>query len=233
MPAKLGPSPSPAEVAVELPFTIVFEPPSHAELRAGLRMRGTWVAGLLVVLAIGVALLLWNVTRADARGSTASVPLQLLSQPAGAEVWVDGRAHGQTPVDVLVDPGAHDVLLRAPDVVDGQYAVQVGATGGALDALLWHRQPLVRRLRPTLPGAVLSDVRMLADGELALAIALPVDGQLQAWRLEPRSGAVQPLLTDGAATRLSVTADGQRVALLGYEVGPAPARPGRGDMETP
>ena len=52
---------------MELPFTVVFEPPSQKELRAALRMRGTWVAGLIVVLAIGTAVLLWTVSRADGK----------------------------------------------------------------------------------------------------------------------------------------------------------------------
>jgi len=205
---------------VELPFTIVFEPPSHAELRDVLRMRGTWAAGLLVVLAIGTGLLVWHVARVDAVAAGVEVPLQLGSEPPGARVRLDGRDRGQTPLDVLVEPGVHDVRLMAEDAQDGQYAVQVGAQGGALDAVLWRHQPTVRRLRPTLPGASLSDVRVLADGELALSIALPATRQVQVWRLEPQSGALQPLLTDGASTRVAVTLDGQQVAFIGYEVGP-------------
>src|SRR6266478_2327978 len=118
--AMLEPSRSSAEVAMELPFTVVFEPPSQEELRAVLRMRGPWVAGLIVVLAIGTTVLLWNVTRADAVSSGAVVPLQLASQPAGAEIWLDGRARGPTPLDALVDPGAHTVLLKSPDTLDSQ-----------------------------------------------------------------------------------------------------------------
>src|SRR5216683_5499233 len=128
----LGPSRSPAEVAVELPFTIVFEPPSQEELRAVLRMRGTWVAGLIVVLAIGTAALLWNVARADAVDGGAVVPLQLASQPAGAGISLDGRERGQTPLDVLVDPGVHNVLFKTPGTLDSQYAVKVGAGGASL-----------------------------------------------------------------------------------------------------
>lgn len=206
---------------MELPFTVVFEPPSQAELRAVLRMRGTWAGGLLVVLAIGTAVVIWNVRRAEAVGGSTSVALQLASQPLGARVWVDGREQGQTPLDVLVEPGTHNVLLKAPDLVDGQYALQVGADGAALDAILWHRQPTLRRLRPTLPGAALTDVRLLSTGALALSIAFPTGRQVQAWRLEPRSGAVEPVLIDAAGTRLALTPDGARVALLGYELGPA------------
>src|SRR5260221_5102199 len=142
---------SPAKVAMELPFTVVFEPPRQDELRAVLRMRGPWVAGLIVVLAIGTSVLLWNVKRADAVSGGAVVPLQLASQPAGAEIWLDGRERGTTPLDALVDPGVHTVLLKSPDTLDSQYSVPVGADGAALDAVLWRRQPTLRRLRPTLP----------------------------------------------------------------------------------
>src|SRR5216683_890935 len=218
----LGLSRSPAEVAMELPFTVVFEPPSQEELRDVLRMRGTWVAGLIVVLAIGTAVLLWNVARADAVGTGTVVPLQLASQPAGARIWLDGRERGRTPLDIPVDPGVHNVLLKSPDTLDSMYAVQVGAEGASLDAVLWRRQPTLRRLRPTLPGAVLSDVRLLSSGELALSVTLPAGRQVEAWRIEPRSGALRPLLTDAAGTRLAVTPDGQQVAFIGYEVGPAP-----------
>jgi hypothetical protein len=207
---------------MELPFTLVFEPPSQEELRDVLRMRGTWVAGLIVVLAIGTGVLLWNVARADAVGSATVVPLQLASQPAGAGIWLDGRERGRTPLDVLVDPGVHNVLLKSPDTLDSTYAVQVGAEGASLDAVLWRRQPTLRRLRPTLPGAVLSDVRLLSSGELALSVTLPAGRQVQAWRMEPRSGALRPLLTDATGTRLAVTPDGQHVAFAGYEIGPAP-----------
>src|SRR5260370_1353047 len=183
---------SPAEVAVELPFTIVFEPPSQEELRDALRMRGTWVAGLIVVLAIGTAIVLWSVGRADAVGGGAPVPLQLASQPPGAGVWLDGRERGRTPLELLVDPGAHNVLLKTPDTLDAQYAMQVGANGAALDAVLWRHQPTLKRLRPTLPGAVLADVRLLSSGELALSIPLPASRQIQAWPLKPRGAAPRP-----------------------------------------
>src|SRR5438034_361334 len=110
---------------MELPFIVVFEPPSQEELRDVLRMRGTWVAGLIVVLAIGTGLLLW-------------------------------------------------------------------------------------------------DVRLLSGGDLALMIALPGGQEVQAWRVEPRTGALRPVLSDAMGTRLAVAPDGLQVAFVGYEVGPVP-----------
>jgi len=57
------------------------------------------------VLAIGTALLLLTVGRADAGSDVASVPLQLGSEPPGAGVWLDGHDRGRTPLEVLVAPG--------------------------------------------------------------------------------------------------------------------------------
>jgi hypothetical protein len=121
---------------VELPFTIVFEPPSQKELRAILRMRGIWVAGLIVALAIGTLVVVAGVGRADAVASIGPAPLELTSRPAGAQVWLDGRELGRTPLSLLVEPGAHSVQLKAADALDAQYTLQVGTEGAALDVRL-------------------------------------------------------------------------------------------------
>jgi hypothetical protein len=205
---------------MELPFTVVFEPPSRAELRAGLRVRRTWVAGVLVALAIGTPVLVATVGHTDAAASGVSAPLTLTSRPVGAGVWLDGRERGLTPLDDQVEPGPHRVRLTAPAALDSQYVVQVGDAPAALDAVLWRSQPKLARLRPSLPGATLADVRLLGDGALALSIGLPPGHQMQAWRLQPRSGALEPVLTGVTGTRLSVASDSQHVAFVGYDVGP-------------
>jgi hypothetical protein len=205
---------------MELPFTVVFEPPSRAELRALLRMRRTWVAGVLVALAIGTPVLIATVGHTEAAASGVGVPLEVTSRPTGAGVWVDGRERGRTPLEVQVEPGTHRVLLKAHDAQDGQYAVQVGGQPAALAAVLWRSQPTLAHVRPSLPGAALADVRLLADGELALSVSLPPGHQMQAWRLDPQSGVLEPLLTDVTSTRLSVAPDGEHVAFVGYDVGP-------------
>jgi hypothetical protein len=205
---------------VELPFIVVFEPPSRAELRAVMRMRRTWLAGALAVLAIGTVGVALGVGRAEAVTNSPAVPLDLTSRPAGARVWLDGRERGSTPLDVLVEPGVHNVLLKAADAIDGQYTLNVGAEPALLNARLWRRQASLTRLRPTLPGAVLSNVQLLADGSLALVVGVPPGRQLQAWRLDPETGGVAPILRDAVGTRLAVAADGRRTALVGFDVGP-------------
>ena len=210
---------------MELPFTVVFEAPSQEELRDVLRMRRTWAAGLIVALALGAAYLLAGVSRADARQSGAAVPLALTSRPLGAAVWLDGHERGRTPLQLVVEPGAHSVVLKAPDgrdAMDGRYALQVTRDAAALDAVLWRRQPSLTRLRPALPGAMLGDARLLDDGQIGLTIALPPGRQLQAWRLDPRTGGLESVLTDVAGARLAFAPEARGLAYVGTDVGPPP-----------
>ena len=208
---------------MELPFTIVFEPPSRSELRALLRMRGHWAAGLIVALTIGAVYLVANVAHADARAAAGVVSLHVTSTPSGATVWVDGRQQGITPNSVSVEPGLHDVLLKAADGLDGRYSLDVGPRGQTFDAVLWRKAPTVTHLRPTLPGAMLSDVHLLDTGQLGLAIALPPGQQVEAWSLDPRGDAVQLLMDAMPGARLAFAPDGRHLAYLGPEIGPSRA----------
>src|SRR4051794_15979594 len=215
---KLCASRSSVEVAVELPFTIVFEPPSRSELRALLRMRGHWAAGLIVALTIGAMYLVANVARADARAAAGAVSLHVTSTPPGATLWVDGHEHGIAPSTVAVEPGAHDVVLRTADGLENRYVLDVDRGGQRFDAVLWRKAPTVTHLRPTLPGAVLSDVRLLETGELGLAMLLPPGQQMEAWSLDPRSGAVQLIMQATPGAHLAFAPDGRHLAYLGPDV---------------
>lgn len=206
---------------MELPFTIVFEPPSPSELLTLCRLRATWLAAFLLSLAIGSALCVATVGHAHPGRASAVADVEVRARPAGADVWLDGQQLGRSPLSLRVEPGAHSLAFKTPDGVDASYSVQASVDSGVvLDPLLWRRQPSLLRLRPSLPGATLLDARLLSDGQVALAIGLPARHQLQAWRLEPRNGALTPLLMDLPADHLAVAPDGQQVAYLGYEVGP-------------
>jgi hypothetical protein len=179
---------------------------------------------LIVALTIGTAYLLSNVARADAGADGGNVPLQLGSAPSGAAVWLDGHQQGITPVSLSVAPGAHSVLLKASNAIDAQYALNVGPGGQTFDAFLWHRVARVTHLRPTLPGATLSDVRLLDSGALGLAVSLPPGRQIEAWSLDPRTGAVQLLMGTMPGAQLAFAADGRHLAFVGSEVGPQQPR---------
>ncbi len=206
---------------MELPFTIVFEPPSRKELRALLRMRGYWVAGLIVALTIGAAYVLSGVARADAGVDGQLAPLSVTSEPGGASVLVDGRQRGVTPVELAITSGTHAVVLKGPGVLDRQYSIDLGPAGAAINSVLWRRQPVVTHLRPALPGAALTDVRFLEDDRVGLSIALPPGQQVQAWRLDPSTGALEAASDRVDGSRLVFSPDGNRLAYLGSEAGPA------------
>jgi PEGA domain len=212
---------------VELPITIVIEPPSLVTLRGGLRCRWLWVSAIVVVLAVAVGLLVLvaNVSRADALATSTSADLRISSRPAGAEAWIDGRAVGQTPAVVGVAPGAHQLQLKAEGAIDAGYALEVQQPGAAFHAALWRRQPELIRVRPALPGASLASARLQSDGQVALALDVGGHGELQAWQLDPITSAQEALPGSLAGGRLAVAPNGQRVATIGTELGPpSPSR---------
>src|SRR5688500_8804680 len=94
--------------SVELPYRLVVEPPTTAEVRALLRSRAGRVYALHV-LAFVVAALAWYVTgpsRAGAVGLDETSPVMVTTRPSGAAVWIDGRERGRTPAALVLAPGA-------------------------------------------------------------------------------------------------------------------------------
>jgi PEGA domain len=212
---------------VELPITVVFEPPSLGELRALLRRRRWWVAATAILaLVIGLVLVVACVSRAEAEATAGSVPLSITSHPAGATILVDGHHRGHAPALLQVAPGRHRVALRSDAAVDADYAVDVTRQGTWLDARLWRREPLLRRLRPSLPGALLDAVYPLDGGRVALVTRSASDAQaeLHAWDLDPVGGRIEPRATALPGSRLALTGDGAQLAYIGRDVGPSAAR---------
>jgi PEGA domain len=205
---------------VELPFVIYFEPPTRADLRAvleGAAARPGWGA-LALVLSVGLVVGgWWTVTSAGAGGGGAGagqvLELVVSSRPPGARITLDGREQGQTPASLLVTAGLHDVGLLAPQALEARYRLRVDVPE-RFEAVLWRHQPVVTRLRPTLPGATLASVDVLDDGRLALGVAVPPDGELEAWLLEPVSGTLERLPLPFGASRLAVAPDATRVAVV-------------------
>jgi len=209
---------------VELPITVVFEPPSQAELRALLRRRRMWVAAAILALAIGVVLVAAGVSQAEAQATASSVALAITSRPPGAAIAIDGRHRGHTPALLTVPAGEHRIALRSQSALDADYTLDATPDGAALDAVLWRRNASVRRLRPSVPGAALEAVSSLADGRLALVMRTTSDSELRVWRLGPFDGTVEPLYAGVPGSRVSLAADGERLAYIGREVGPSASR---------
>jgi hypothetical protein len=175
-----------------------------------------------VILAVSAGAAAFGVgaSRAEALAPGTHPLLAVGSWPDDAEIWLDGRASGRTPVDLAVAAGPHRVQLKAPHAVETEYAIDVDQGGAAFEPLLWRRQPLISRVHSTLPGASLSGVHLLPDGRVSLMLGVGPDQQLQAWQLDVLSGAQAPLLTGAAGSRLSLAADGVTLAYVGREIGP-------------
>src|SRR5581483_10268061 len=97
---------------MQVPFTVVFEPPSRAEVRTLSRSWRFWVrsTAVLVIAAAPLAVMFVGyhlVKQHQIQVATAAVTIT--SAPAGAVVDLDGSQRGQTPLTVAVIPGSHRV----------------------------------------------------------------------------------------------------------------------------
>lgn len=195
---------------MQLPFTIVVEPPTRAELRRVGRFWwvGAIVVGLIVVelaVAILASPLPW-------RQPDPSATLDVQTVPDGATVDLDGRVRGLTPAQLALPPGGHHVTLRRDGYADASYDVTL--SGGQTTSLvtdLWLQSPEVDELRPPFPGAAVASADFLRDGRVVLTVTVGTDGDRQAWLVDGRGGS-QRIGPSTGADGLAVSPDGTRVA---------------------
>jgi hypothetical protein len=212
---------------MQLPVTVVVEPPTRAELA---RLLSTWSGRLLVLLAtvaVGavVAAAVWWLSQPDAPElQPGEAPLRLTSDPPGATVVVDGRPRGRTPLTLGVAPGGRTVVFRRDGSIEERRQLEVGAEGASLHAELWGATPRVTRLRPAFPGAAIVGADFLADGRVALALALPAGDERQLWLLDA-SGGLERVGPPEATGPLAVSPDAAWTAYL--------ARGARGQVASP
>lgn len=136
------------ETAVDRPATEVV-----ARSRPNDRLP-TWVwstgkAAALVVLgaAVGVAALIAYQSRGLA---PAPATLTLQTTPPGAQVSVDGKASGQTPVSMQLVAGTHRVALVAPDGRTRDLDVVLNAGASVVHQIEWADAPASAPVTGTL-----------------------------------------------------------------------------------
>lgn len=184
------------------------------------------VAGMIPPLPLlDRLMLLPNAASAEPRSvDDGPAPLTVRTEPPGAQVVLDGRVRGRTPLDLRTSVGQHAVFLDANDSISTVEQIDVPVTGSVADVALWTRRPTGKHLRPPYPGAQLTDAAFLSDGRLQLVVALPdrQGGQLarslhEAWVVEPASrpepGTTASIVGPRAAA-VAVSPDGHRVATL-------------------
>lgn len=171
-----------------------------------------------------VAWLSTQTNQAGADGSVGGAPVHVDSAPSDAEVLIDGRRIGHTPVSVSLSPGQHTLSLRDPEALDVDQALAVADTGASVSITLWRRRPDVLPLRPVYPGACLVDARFLNDGQVVMVANVP--GQMggrnptngrELWRLDPSTGQLTHVALPGVdvpSSVLTVAPNGQQVAYV-------------------
>jgi hypothetical protein len=155
------------------------------------------------------------------------VRLAVESRPAGAQVILDGRLRGLTPLELHTTSGRHVVLLRATGALDSMQPVELNGADGSIHADLWSTQPRVVHLRAAYPGAQLVHADFLQDGRVTVVVSQP-DHQpgrpgpsptsvREAWVLDPvaePAGTISAMPVGSRAAAVAVSPDGSRVAAL-------------------
>jgi hypothetical protein len=161
-------------------------PPASRPSKLAIRADRSSAAILLIAILSGLgAFALVRSLVAPPRAATGlQATLTVSTQPAGADLIIDGRRRGQTPLTLAIEPGAHTLTLRSAGV---ERTVPLTVNAGAQVTQYFELKPP----GPVTPSARLSVVTDPAGARVS------VDGR-------PRG--VSPLIIeDLAAAEHSVT----------------------------
>ncbi len=159
----------------------------------------------------------------------AGATILVSSMPAGAAILLDGHVVGETPATVVIPPG-HSLVLRRPNATD----VTVMDPGADLDIPVWQASAEVP-VRAPLPGGAVTDVQVLGDGRVAVAVAsTAAPNERQAWLLDPAWAhleRVRPAMRDDVTPAgIVVAPDGQHTVVLVRGVASVASSPTTADV---
>ena len=193
----------------QLPFVIVVEPPTRAEVVRLLRRPALWLLLLIVGGLVGASLYLSHARREFNQANAAH--LNVASVPAGAHITVDGKDAGWTPALVAVPPGSRTIRLQRAGYGDAAYQLsQTSGSTAELQAKMWRSTPDLVPLRPALPGTKITNAQVLASGQIAITVAFP-SGLKQVWLVDGE-GRAQRGAGSAAYSVASLSADGSQLA---------------------
>ena len=145
----------------------------------------------------------------------ASGAVEVLSEPAGASLEVDGQARGSTPTALDLSSGEHRLTLRREGYIPSSFTTLVAESGrgATVNAALWLESPRVDRLRPTYPGATSGGAAFLSDGRVDLSLVLPPGRERELWVVDAE-GLAQRVGPTGVRGSVTASLDRRQVAYL-------------------
>jgi len=193
----------------KLPFTLVVEAPTIADIRRWPRHRPFWLILIVVAVAVGTT---WAIHRESASRQPAdTTAMRVETTPVGARILVDGQMRGLTPANIPMSAGKHVVRLQMAGFAEAAYGVTPSAGGSdAIAARLWKAQPQVASLHPTVPGTTIANAQFLRDGRVALTLSLPTGSQ-QVWLVDS-TGHSRQAGAGQLAQRIAISADASSIA---------------------
>ena len=198
---------------------VIHDVPSRSVIRALLIKRWWLCLPVAVLLSVSAFLLIEQLHTPHSPPQVTAGALDIAGTPAGAMVAIDGRPSGRVPGRLTAPAGRHQVTVTAPGYLSETQAIDMPPAGAVpITAELWLAQPRTAQLLPPLPGATLAGANFLADGRVALQVAMPLGDERQLWIDGPGSEQhrVGPALARGSA---AVSSDGNRVAYLASPAG--------------
>lgn len=132
--------------------------------------------------------------------SSRGTRLEVKTVPSGAEIWVDGRRQGQSPVMVVgLSPGEHHVTARAPGYALEQQVVSSASVTLTLRAASLHARWAALQRSVADPAALASAAAALASDAGAAQVLLAVASRagrpeavaVEVTRLDARTGTAR------------------------------------------
>jgi hypothetical protein len=131
--------------------------------------------GFVAAGVVGVVLAGFLAGCGEPANEAGSATLQAVSVPP-AEVWLDGKSAGTTPLDLTVSAGSHEVLFRQVGFEDRSEQVSLAAGGSqTVEATLVPRDPSDRAALELLAASVGITVEPVTAPELHRGASEPAD----------------------------------------------------------
>jgi len=155
---------------MELPFVIVFEPPTRADVQRWFRRGWSWGRAAALICCTGaLGCGIWLRIHSAHQAPTAPAFLTVQTTPAGVAVSLDGHVRGTTPTTLNLNSGKHQLRLHLTGYADAD--VTMTARPGETDQVqreLWPANVRALPVAAPMRGAQIVTAGFLADGRAVI-----------------------------------------------------------------